>query len=224
MSDDGNPWVLPLGFPLGVSYPRHKDGRIYESVNLDGDLREIVPASRRAVWRLAHGAWSIDAGNWGRSDVLAAALEDGVDDPEEALDLLISDGFIAQIERSDAAIEKFASEHSVHALLVGYGVGAELAGNRQMLGSIEHGLRFMVDRDVFDFWTWAQLEPDLHSAANVLVNRPAEITGREYRTATDFSRAAISIIQTLIARGALYLLRTSAAVDQSPTVAPEVRI
>lgn len=137
--------------------------------------------------------------------MIAAALEDGAVDPEEALDTLIAGGFVVQIERDDAAIEKFANEHSMHALLIGYGTSPELADRRPMLGSLQHQLKYPVGRDVFDFWTWAQMEPNLGDAASVLVNRSADITGREYRTEADFLRAAISIIQALIARGALYL-------------------
>lgn len=68
MSSDQDPWVLPLGFPLGVSYPREDGDRIYESVSFGSEIHEIGAANERAVWRLAHGVWSMETEDWGRAE------------------------------------------------------------------------------------------------------------------------------------------------------------
>ena len=152
MSSDASQLLIPIGFPLGPFHVASGEPAAYEVVRVGWESKRLESADARQVWRLAHGSWSENPSNWTRDDLHRAAREEGVADPDSALDGLIDAGLVAAFDPNGPEAKQFARAHRVASLMVGYGQPIEPADAKPILGLINWDINIPVDRDVFDFW------------------------------------------------------------------------
>lgn len=205
MSADVAQLLIPIGFPLGPFHVASGEPAAYEVVRVGWESKRLESLDARQVWLLAHGSWSKNPSNWTRDDLLRAAREDGVGNPESVLDELIDAGLVAAFDPDGSEAKQFVRDYRVAPLMVGYGQPIEPADAKPLLGLMNWDIKVPVDRDVFDFWKWAHSAPHLARAAQTLIDRPESVTGKAYQTADHLLVDFFRMLQILIARGAMYV-------------------
>jgi hypothetical protein len=209
------PLVLPLGHAMGPFHQHRGAPPAYWVVRLGWDSPLLPDQATADVWALAHGHPDrVGRAPWTRSELVRAAREAGVGDPEAVLTALVERGLVAEISPGTDAAAEFAATHRVQSLLLGLG---ELPDQRGVDGIGLLGMPALarVPLGTYEFWQWGHLWPTLAEAAVGLAEMAAhspEHAPEEADPGQVLDRVLRELHQ-LLAVGAVYLDRSLAVAD-----------
>ena len=183
--------LFPLGQYLGAVHPGQGLPVRHHQVRIGSDVHPLDDGSELDVWALAHGHPAVVGLRPATRGLLEAlAAEVGLRSAERVVDQLLDRGLLVQVEPGSAAAETFARGHRWYSLLTGLG---ESSPSRAGIGLLGAPPVRDLPAAVFEYWTWAHLFPDLHSAAAGLAEMAAGTPG-EPAVATD----ADEVLQDLL--------------------------
>ena len=166
----GDALLVPVGHDLGVLYPEAGSDERRQQVRAGVDVVELDDRDF-AVWLLAHGV--SDDGRPTRSTVLATAELVGLErqQVEAAVDRLLADGLLVDVEPQELSAVGFAEQHQLFPLVIGLGPDSENA-MLQTIGLLDQPLA-QVSNALYDVWMWAQLAPNLWTGCHDAAISPA---------------------------------------------------
>lgn len=172
------PLLLPVGQYLGAVHAGPGKPPRHHLVRVGWDTVALADGPEADIWSLAHGRPDlVGALPSTRSTLDALALTAGVRNAEPVVQRLMAAGALAEVWVGGPRGDRFAAGHRWHSLLTGLGTGP--AGTT--VGLLGAPPLRLLSPPVADVWTWAQLFPDLLTAATAMADatRDADESLRE---------------------------------------------
>jgi hypothetical protein len=209
------PLVFPLGHAMGPFHQHRGAPPAYWVVRLGWDSPLLPDRATADVWSLAHGRPDrVGRTPWTRSELRAAALEAGIEDPDTVLTALVDRGLVAEVTPGTAEATAFAGTHRVQSLLLGLGELPDQPGS-DGIGLLGMPPLARVPLGTYEFWQWGHLWPTLTEAAAGLAELAAQSPAHAPEEA-DPARVLDRVLRELhqlLAVGAVYLDHSLAVAD-----------
>jgi hypothetical protein len=204
------PFLFPVGQDLGpvftnpdATMPERYDIRISDGV-------VMLEAPEYQLWWLAHSTPDLVKANngWDRSQVESYAAHYNIANAGDAIDQLVADQVLAQVDSEEDAIRAFALEHRIFPLQRSLGNTAAEPFTYKLGMTPEAAVS--VDIDVFQLWTFGHQSESLYHAAVTLAKQRAdneEMPDEMIPTAEELTEDFVLALPGLLASQVLYLDR-----------------
>lgn len=164
---------------------------------------EYVALEGRAdvgMWLLAHGSWSVRRSGWSRADVLTAAVEREIPDPEATLERLGARGLVAVAETAPH-LRELAETHRLVALMTCAGdIGDGIA-----LAVADSQTRVRLEPREFAVWMHTPAAATIWDSAVRGADDGSMDAFHPFRSPDELVGGIIAATQFLVSRGGAYL-------------------